>query len=103
MSTEPLVIPQPEIRWDLPARGRVGMFGLIVAEAAIFTIFVIAYIYYIGKSVSGPQPRDVLKVPVFLSICLWLSSLTIHSAGKALWTGSIRAFTLRWLLTIVLG
>jgi cytochrome c oxidase subunit III len=103
MSTEPLVAPQPEVSWSLPARGYVGMFGLILAEAAIFTIFVIAYIYNLGKSVTGPQPRDVLRVPVFFTICLWSSSLTIHFAEKALRAGRVRAFTLRWFLTIALG
>src|SRR5215471_959893 len=103
MSTEPLVIPEPEVSWSLPARGYVGMFGLILAEAAIFTIFIIAYIYNIGKSVTGPQPRDVLRVPVFFTICLWLSSLTIHYAEKALRAGMVRAFMLRWFLTIALG
>ena len=103
MSTEPLVVPEPEASWSLPARGYVGMFGLIIAEAAIFTIFVVAYIYYLGKSPIGPQPRDVLQVPVFFSICLWLSSLTIHFAGKALRAGSVRPFMLRWILTIALG
>jgi cytochrome c oxidase subunit 3 len=103
MSTEPLVVPQPEVSWSLPARGRVGMFGLIAAESAIFTIFVVAYLYYLGKSPTGPQPRDVLEVPVFFTICLWLSSLTIHFAGKALRAGNVRAFMPRWFLTIALG
>jgi cytochrome c oxidase subunit 3/cytochrome o ubiquinol oxidase subunit 3 len=103
MSTEPLVIPEPEVSWSLPARGYVGMFGLIMAEAAIFTIFVIAYIYNLGKSVTGPQPRDVLRIPVFFTICLWSSSLTIHYAEKALRAGMVRAFMLRWFLTIALG
>jgi cytochrome c oxidase subunit 3/cytochrome o ubiquinol oxidase subunit 3 len=79
------------------------MFGLILAEAAIFTIFIIAYIYNIGKSLTGPQPRDVLRIPVFFTICLWLSSLTIHYAEKALRAGMVRAFMLRWFLTIALG
>ncbi len=39
------------------------MISLIVAECAIFTIFVVAYIFYIGKSLSGPMPKDVLEVP----------------------------------------
>ena len=103
MSTEPLVVPEPEVSWSLPARGYVGMFGLILAEAAIFTIFIIAYIYNIGKSLTGPQPRDVLRVPVFFTICLWSSSLTIHYAEKALRAGMVRAFMLRWFLTIALG
>jgi cytochrome c oxidase subunit 3/cytochrome o ubiquinol oxidase subunit 3 len=79
------------------------MFGLIAAESAIFTIFVVAYIYNLGKSVTGPQPRDVLQVPVFFTICLWSSSLTIHFAEKALREGNVRAFMLRWFLTIALG
>ena len=79
------------------------MYSLITAESAIFTIFVVAYIFYIGKSLTGPQPRDVLRVPVFFTICLLSSSLTIHAAVKALRDGKVRAFTLWWLLTIVLG
>ena len=50
-----------ESEWILPSRGRVGMFSLIAAESAIFTIFVVAYIFYIGKSLSGPTPKDVLE------------------------------------------
>jgi len=103
MSTEPLVIPEPEVSWSLPARGRVGMFGLIAAESAIFTIFVVAYIYYLGKSLTGPQPRDVLRVPVFFTICLWSSSLTIHFAVAALRKSKTQAFTLWWFITLALG
>src|SRR5262247_2725042 len=103
MSVEPIAITQPEVRWNLPPRARVGMFGLIAAESAIFTIFVVAYLFYIGKSLTGPQPKDVLHVPIFFTICLLSSSLTIHFAVKALRTGSVRAFVLRWLLTIALG
>ena len=56
------------------------MFSLIGAELAIFTIFVVAYIFYIGKSLSGPTPREVLELPIFASICLLSSSFTIHVA-----------------------
>src|SRR6202140_4954868 len=62
MSALSVTMPEPDIRWILPARGSVGMYCLIAAEAAIFTIFVFAYIFYIGKSLSGPQPQDVLQV-----------------------------------------
>jgi cytochrome c oxidase subunit 3/cytochrome o ubiquinol oxidase subunit 3 len=89
--------------WRLPDRGKVGMACLIVAESAIFTIFVVAYLYYIGKSVSGPMPRDVLEVPIFFSICLLSSSLTIHLAVKSLEHDHGRAFLGWWLFTIVLG
>jgi cytochrome c oxidase subunit 3/cytochrome o ubiquinol oxidase subunit 3 len=79
------------------------MYCLIAAEAAIFTIFVVAYIFYIGKSVSGPQPRDVLRVPVFLTICLLSSSLTIHFAVKLLSKGRVISSALWLLLTVALG
>jgi cytochrome c oxidase subunit 3 len=67
-------MPESNMRWDLPARGPVGMYGLIAAESAIFTIFVVAYIFYIGKSAAGPQPQDVLHAPIFFTICLLSSS-----------------------------
>ena len=79
------------------------MYGLIMAEAAIFTIFVVAYIFYTGKSVTGPQPRDVLHVPIFFTICLLSSSLTIHFALQLLRGGKLRSFALWWFLTVALG
>jgi cytochrome c oxidase subunit 3/cytochrome o ubiquinol oxidase subunit 3 len=79
------------------------MACLIIAESAIFTIFVVAYLFYIGKSLSGPTPREVLETPIFYTICLLSSSLTVHFAGKFLERGSRAAFLVMWLLTIVLG
>jgi cytochrome c oxidase subunit 3 len=84
-------------------RGRVGMFGLIAAEAAIFTIFVVAYLFYAGRSLTGPQPGDVLRVPVFATVCLLSSSLTIHAGVKALRKGHVPAFARWWLVTLALG
>jgi cytochrome c oxidase subunit 3 len=95
--------PAADIPWSLPARGPVGMYCLIAAETAIFTIFVVAYIFYIGKSVNGPQPQNVLRVPIFFTICLLSSSLTMHFAVKFLRGGRVRSFGLWWLLTIALG
>jgi cytochrome c oxidase subunit III len=84
-------------------RGRVGMWCLIAAESSIFTIFVVAYLYYAGKSLSGPTPREVLDVPYFNSICLFASSFTIVMAERAIARGKIRLFGIWWLLTIALG
>ncbi len=103
MSALPVTIPITETPWTLPSRGRVGMFALIAAETAIFTIFVVAYIFYIGKSPSGPTPQQVLKLPIFNTICLLSSSLTIHLAVRALQRGKIAAFNLFWFLTLSLG
>jgi cytochrome c oxidase subunit 3 len=96
-------IPQTPAAWTLPYRGKVGMACLIIGESAIFTIFVVAYLFYIGKSLSGPTPREVLETPIFFTICLLSSSLTIHFASRSLEHGKRGAFLGLWLLTIVLG
>jgi cytochrome c oxidase subunit III len=93
-------IPRP---WNLPDRGKVAMACLIIAESSIFTIFVVAYLFYLGKSLSGPTPREVLEIPIFFTICLLSSSLTIHYAGKFLERRHRGAFLSLWLLTILLG
>jgi len=103
LSTASSVPASMEQRWVLPSRGRVGMLSLIAAELAIFAIFVVAYLFYIGKSLTGPLPKDVLELPIFASICLLSSSLTIHAAVNALRNGRVRAFSMWWFATMVLG
>jgi cytochrome c oxidase subunit III len=94
---------QAETPWVLPPRGIVGMACLIVAESAIFIIFVVAYIYYIGKSLSGPTPRQVLELPILGTVCLLSSSATVHFAVSGLRKNNIRSCTL-WLAgTVLLG
>jgi cytochrome c oxidase subunit III len=93
----------PEQPWNLPSRGRVAMYCLIIGESAIFTIFVVAYIYYIGRSLSGPTPKDVLEVPIFNTICLLSSSVTIWLAERAIERKLLRTFGFWWAATIVLG
>src|SRR5271154_5464739 len=95
-------ISEPPV-WRLPYRGKVAMACLIIGESAIFTIFVVAYLFYLGRSLSGPTPREVLKVPIFFTICLLSSSLTVHFASRALEHGKRGAFLGLWLLTIILG
>jgi len=99
MSTIPIFADE---NWRLPSRGRVGMFSLIIGESAIFTIFIVAYIYYIGRSTYGPTPR-ILDIPIFNTICLLSSSLTIWLAEHAIERGRMRAFAAWWALTIALG
>jgi cytochrome c oxidase subunit III len=103
MSTVTTSFPNTSAAWDLPSRGKVAMACLILAESAIFTIFVVAYLFYLGKSVTGPTPREVLKTPIFYTICLLSSSLTIHLAARFLARGIGFAFLGFWLLTIALG
>jgi len=102
--SEAVVVPNsPNETWTLPHKGVVGMACLILAEAAIFIIFVVAYVFYIGKSLSGPYPKDVLTLPIFTSICLLSSSLTVHAAVSAL-RQSKRGLCSFWLAaTVLLG
>ncbi len=95
--------PDAPPTWSLPDRGKVAMASLIIAESAIFTIFVVAYLFYVGKSITGPTPREVLETPIFYTICLLSSSLTIHLAAKSLARDRVGAFVSLWLFTIALG
>src|SRR5215475_5268878 len=99
MSATTTPLAETPVTWSLPYRGSVGMVCFIFAESAIFTIFVVAYLYYVGKSLSGPTPREVLETPIFYTICLLSSSLTIHFAGKLLERGRRGAFLLLGMLT----
>jgi cytochrome c oxidase subunit III len=89
--------------WSLPSRRKVGVIGLILTESALFTIFVTAYLFYIGKSATGPYPKDVLELPILATICLLSSSLTVVLAEHAFRRGNIRGFQLWWLITILLA
>jgi len=89
--------------WSLPSRRKVGVIGLILTESALFTIFVTAYLFYIGKSATGPYPNQVLDLPILATICLLSSSLTVVLAERAFRRGNTRGFQLWWLVTILLA
>jgi cytochrome c oxidase subunit 3 len=103
VSTTAVIPNEPQERWELPSRGIVGMMCLIVAEAAIFIIFVVAYVFYIGKSLTGPTPKDVLTLPVLTTICLLSSSFTVHAAVSALRQSRQRLCSIWLAATVLLG
>jgi len=96
-------VPPPIGEWTLPDRGTIGIIFLIVTETALFTIFVVAYVVYMGKSLSGPYPKDVLDLPILASVCLLSSSVTIVFAEMSLKKHRLGMFKLWWLATILLG
>src|SRR5262244_356863 len=100
VDVEPIPVAAAPPAWSLPDRGVVGMASFIIAESAIFTIFVVAYLFYLGKSLTGPTPRDVLEVPIFYTVCLLSSSVTIHLAGTYLERNASKAFLAWWAITI---
>lgn len=91
--------------WKLPSRGRVGMACLILTESTFFAIFVVAYLFYVGRNLNGPFPRDVLSLPLAIvnSIFLFASSYTIHRSVSGLREGRMATFKLWLLLTILFG
>lgn len=103
MATIPLQHGNRDVPWNLPTRGMVGMVSLITAESSIFTIFVVAYLYYLGRDVQGPTPKEVLEVPYFYTVCLLSSSLFIWLAEHAIENARMAAFRLWWSVTILLG
>ena len=103
MAATTIPVPPTEMPLAHELRGRVGMWCLIVAESAIFTIFVVAYLYYAGKSINGPTPREVLDIPYIISIALFSSSFTVVRAERAIEHGNSKLFTLWLFATIFLG
>ncbi len=103
MSTIPLQQAGNETPWRMPSRGVVAMASLITAESAIFTIFMVTYLYYLGRDVNGPTPREVLSLPIFGTVCLLSSSFFIWLAEHAIEHAKMKAFVLWWSITILLG
>ena len=89
--------------WHTPSRGRVGMVSLIIAETAVFTIFVVAYVFYMGRDEYGPTPKQVLDLPIFNTVCLLSSSLTIWLAERSIERRNVGGFSLWWGATFLLG
>jgi cytochrome c oxidase subunit 3/cytochrome o ubiquinol oxidase subunit 3 len=100
---EALAIAGTHEETTLIDRGKVGVICLIATEATIFMIFVIAYVFYIGKSLTGPYPNEVLTLPIWASVCLLSSSLTVEMAVRGL-RADVRSRFLLWMgITILLG
>ena len=76
---------------------------LIATEATIFMIFVIAYVFYIGKSLTGPYPPMCLTLPIWATVCLLSSSLTVEMAVRGVRDNSRSRFLLWMGITILLG
>src|SRR5262245_31146564 len=98
-----LTMPVKPVEWRLPSRRKMAVICLIVTESAMFTIFVVAYLFYIGKSLTGPYPNQVLETPILSTICLLGSSLTIMLAERALRREIRWRFQFWWMVTILLG
>jgi len=97
------VIAIEQAAWTLPDRGRVGIVCLIATEFALFTIFLVAYVFYIGRSLTGPTPSQVLELPIWPTVCLLSSSITVGIAERALKGNQMQRFKVWTAITILLG
>jgi len=98
-----IAVGQNALDWKLPSSRKAAIICLILTETCIFSIFVAAYVFYIGKSLTGPTPREVLDLPILSTICLLSSSVTITLAERAFNRDRIGRFKIYWLTTIVLA
>ena len=104
MINEALLSPNDAAtQWKLPSSRKVAVVCLILTETGLFSIFVAAYLFYLGKSLTGPTPREVLEVPVLSTICLLSSSVTIVLAESAFKKARHGLFRLLWSLTVGLA
>jgi cytochrome c oxidase subunit 3/cytochrome o ubiquinol oxidase subunit 3 len=86
------------------------MLSFLCSEVAVFSTLIVAYITFAGRDsqpggMDGPEPIDVLslKLACGTTICLLLSSLTIHLADRSLAKGNHTTFVPLFAATIVLG
>src|SRR6185295_8052088 len=103
MNEADLPVASKAIEWKLPSSRKVAIVCLILTETGLFSIFVAGYIFYIGKSLTGPTPREVLDLPVLATIFLLSSSVTIVLAERAFNRDRVGLFKLFWFATIVLA
>jgi len=95
--------PAQSLEWKLPSPRKVAVISLILTESALFTIFLVAYLFYMGRSLNRPYPSDVLTFPLMATIALLSSSVTIVFSEMALHRGNKAAFHVWWAVTIGLG
>ena len=95
--------PAQSLEWKMPSTRKVAVISLILTESALFTIFLVAYLFYMGRSLNPPYPSQVLTFPLFATIALLSSSVTIVFSEIALHRGKKAAFHFWWGLTIALG
>ena len=84
-------------------RGKAGVLLLILSETTFFAVFLVAYLFYIGKSLYPPYPAEVLSLPVFATIALLSSSVTIVFAVRDLERGDVGRFGVGLFATVLLG
>jgi cytochrome c oxidase subunit 3/cytochrome o ubiquinol oxidase subunit 3 len=79
------------------------MIALIACESSLLAVFVVAYLFYLGKNLSGPYPKDVLDFPLLGTVFLFTSSVTVVLGVRALKHGAPSTSAAWVALTVLLG
>jgi heme/copper-type cytochrome/quinol oxidase subunit 3 len=89
----------------LPDKTKVGVGLFLLSEANFFLILLVAYVYFHSLRASGPSAANSLNPmhTLVFSICLFLSSATIHLAGRSFRLGEHRGAGVWLALTVALG
>jgi heme/copper-type cytochrome/quinol oxidase subunit 3 len=89
----------------MPDRNKVGVALFIVSEAGFFAVLLIAYVYFHLQPSQGASAANSLSPlrTLGFSICLFLSSATIHMAARSFRLRSDSAVKLWLALTVILG
>ena len=90
---------------SMPDKTKVGVGLFILSEVGFFGVLVISYIYFYVLPSHGPAAASSLNAvrTLFFSICLFLSSGTIHMAGRSFRLGRANAVSMWLVLTVLLG
>ena len=83
---------------------KLGMWLLIASECLLFGTLIATYMIYRNHSVAGPNPADVLDIPVTTvsTFVLLMSSFSIVLALNGIQQGDLKTFR-RWILVTAIG
>ncbi|MBF6568317.1 MAG: heme-copper oxidase subunit III [Candidatus Binataceae bacterium] len=89
----------------MPDKTKLGVGLFLLSEAIFFLILLLAYVYFHSVPSDGPSAANSLNPmrTLVFSICLFLSSATIHLAGRSFRQGERRGVSLWLMLTVALG
>ena len=89
----------------MPDKTKVGVGLFRRSEAWFFLTLVIAYAFFHSLPADGPSAANSLNVmhTLAFSICLFLSSATIHMAARSFRTGDRSGVSIWLALTVALG
>jgi heme/copper-type cytochrome/quinol oxidase subunit 3 len=83
---------------------KLGMWLLIASECLLFGTLIATYMIYRHHSTEGPNPADVLDIPVttISTFVLLMSSFSIVLALHGIQQGDMKTFR-RWILVTAIG